>query len=468
LAVRIPQTPKSVSQLLSEIGAAPDRLVQLMGSLSRVSQDPQYLHWNDIRRRPSPEGMNHEEWWLLIKMARMPNRSIPLLDKKSTPFKFTIPDKVAAHLHQIDLGLGSSGSLPDAVTHPSSRNEYVISTLIQESITSSQLEGAVTTREVAKEMLRSGRMPRDKSESMILNNYRTMQRIMDLRRSALTPELIFELHCLVTAGTVDKPDGAGRFRRTDEGIRVTDEEGTVFHEPPAAEQLPERMKAMCEFANRHTPDFFVHPVIRAVLLHFWLAYDHPFIDGNGRTARALFYWSMLNQGFQLFEFISISQIILKAPVQYATAFLHVETDENDLTYFILHQTAVIEGAIKALHDYVAHRKAELAAAEQQLRGIEGLNHRQQGLLANALRNAGARYTIEGHKRTHGVVYQTARADLLDLESRQLLRMVKIGRAMVFRPVEDLTKSLASPDGSKQPFAEESRASSAQSEFGALD
>jgi Fic family protein len=466
--MRIPQTPKSVSQLIAEVGAAPDRLVHLMGALSDVPQDPRYLHWNDVRRRTPPEGLSPEEWWLLMKMARRPNRSIPLLDKQGSPFRFTIPDKVAAQLHQIDLGLGSSGSLPDAVTQPSSRNEYVISTLIQEAITSSQLEGAVTTREVAKEMLRSGRLPRDKSESMILNNYRTMQRIMEVRKSVLTPELVFELHRLVTAETLDQPDGAGRFRRADERICVTDEEGTVFHDPPAAEQLPERMKAMCDFANRLTPDYFVHPVVRAVLLHFWLAYDHPFIDGNGRTARALFYWSMLNQEFQLFEFISISQIILQAPVRYATAFLQVETDENDLTYFILHQTAVIEGAIKALHDYVAHRKAELAAAERQLRGIQGLNHRQQGLLANALRSAGARYTIEGHKRTHGVVYQTARADLLDLERRQLLRMAKVGRSMVFRPVEDLAQALEAQGGSKEPIAEESPASSAQIEFGSLD
>jgi len=465
--MRIPQTPKPVSRLLAD-AASSNRLVDLMGSLSNVSQNPRYLHWNEVRRRPPPAGMSHEEWWLLLKMARLPARSIPLLDKQGTPFKFTIPDKVAAHLHQIDLGLGSSGSLPDAVTHPSSRNEYVISTLIQEAITSSQLEGAVTTREVAKEMLRSGRQPRDQSESMILNNYRTMQRIMEVRGQVLTPELIFELHRLVTAETLAKPDGAGRFRRADEAIRVIDEEGTVFHDPPMAEQLPGRMKAMCDFANKQTPDYFVHPVVRAVLLHFWLAYDHPFIDGNGRTARALFYWSMLHQGFQLFEFISISQIILKAPVQYATAFLHVETDDNDLTYFILHQTEVIEGAIKALHDYVAHRKAELAAAERQLRGIQGLNHRQQGLLANALRNAGARYTIEGHKRTHGVVYQTARSDLLDLERRQLLKMTKIGRAMVFRPVEDLAKSLEAQGGSKEPVSEDSTASSTQSEFGGLD
>jgi Fic family protein len=63
----------------------------------------------------------------------------------------------------------------------------------------------------------------------------------------------------------------------------------VFHTPPPAAELPARLEAMCDFANSKTPDTFIHPVVRGIFLHFWLAYDHPFVDGNGRTARALFY-----------------------------------------------------------------------------------------------------------------------------------------------------------------------------------
>lgn len=61
------------------------------------------------------------------------------------------------------------------------------------------------------------------------------------------------------------------------------------------------MTAMCAFPNGHLPDTFIHPAIRAIILHFWLGYDHPFVDGNGRTARALFYWAMLRQNYSLFE-----------------------------------------------------------------------------------------------------------------------------------------------------------------------
>ena len=437
--MRSPQSPPEWQILAKKI--APDRMAEITRQAFAIWQKDSYLHWNDLRRRPTPEGLTHEEWWYLVKMGRASGKFIPLQDIKGNFCKFTMPDSVIANLHAIDSGLGSAWNLPDAVRNPSTRNEYIVSTLIQEAITSSQLEGAATTREIAKDMLRSGRKPRDRDERMIVNNYQTMQQIMALRTQALTPDLVCALHRSVTEGTLDRPDAAGRFRRADELVQVTDLEGTVFHDPPPAAELDSRMELMCAFANGTLPGNFIHPLIRAILLHFWLAYDHPFVDGNGRTARALFYCSMLRQGYSLFEFIYISQIILKAPVQYAMAFLHVETDDADLTYFILHQTAVVEAAVKALHQYVNHRKAELQSAEGRLRAVSGLNHRQQMLLAHALRKPGDAYTIEGHRRTHGVVYQTARTDLLQLESLGLLTKNKSRRPWIFHAEKALPAKL---------------------------
>ena len=318
-----------------------------------------------------------------------------------------------------------------------------MNTLIEEAITSSQLEGAAVTRQVASEMLRTGRRPRDADERMILNNYLTMRRIRDLRDQPLTPELIFELHRRVTDGTLEKPDASGRFRRADESIKVVDEiEGTVYHEPPAAEELPARLEAMCAFANGAAPDYFVHPVVRAILLHFWLAYDHPFWDGNGRTARALFYWCMLRHDYPLFEFISISQILLRAPVKYAEAFLHTETDENDLTYVLLHQAGVVREAVASLRDYLTEKRAELSRASVCLRGVAGLNHRQQALLMHALREPHTRYLITGHQRSHNVTHQTASNDLYDLVERGLLTVLPTGRPRIFLAKSDLAEKLA--------------------------
>ena len=89
--------------------------------------------------------------------------------------------------------------------------------------------------------------------------------------------------------TLENPDAVGRFRHADEPGKVADDEGTVYHEPPPADKLAARVQAMLDFANGNDQeDNFIHPGGRAIILHFWLAYDHPFADGNGRTARALF------------------------------------------------------------------------------------------------------------------------------------------------------------------------------------
>lgn len=401
-----------------------------------------YFHWNELRRRPAPKGFTHEEWWHGLRFGRNAQlRPIGLKDKVNQPFCFGQPDSLTELLHHIDRGLGAVVGLPEAIEQPTVRDRYVVNTLMQESITSSQLEGAATTREVAKEMLRTGRPPRDKSERMILNNYLTMQRIRDLQTTALTPALVFELHRRVTADTLDKPDAAGRLRLASENIRVVDMEGAVFHEPPPANELPARLDAMSAFANGEAPDFFIHPVIRGIILHFWLAYDHPFYDGNGRTARALFYWSMLRHNYRLFEFISISDILLRAPVLYAEAFLYTETDSNDLTYFILHQAGVIREAVEALHVYIERKRTELRAASECLRGIQNLNHRQQALLTHALREPATRYLIGAHQRSHRVTHQTARDDLFDLVERGLLTVSREGRRYVFRVPGDLEDKL---------------------------
>lgn len=218
--------------------------------------------------------------------------------------------------------------------------------------------------------------------------------------------------------------------------------GQVYHDPPPAEELEARLAAMCAFANGETPGFFVHPVVRAILLHFWLAYDHPFVDGNGRTARALFYWAMLRSGYWLFEFISISSILRQAPVKYGRSFLYTETDDNDLTYFLIAQARAIRRAIQELHAYIGRKTAEVREVESRMQALDLFNHRQTDLILHALKHPGQRYTFASHRVSHNVVYQTARTDLLDLADRGVLDRRKKGREMVFVSPADLSARLA--------------------------
>ena len=443
--MRIPKSPPSLDKLMSDALAASDP-VALLSLLESIPPDRRYLHWDKLLRLPAPDGLTYAQWWLGLKFSRRAQaRYLPLMGKDGRPFSCALPDPIPEQLNDIDLRAGGTIGMPEPITNPNMKDRYLVNSLIEEAITSSQLEGAATTRQVAKEMIRTSRPPRDRSERMILNNYFAMQEIGKLRTDPITPEFVLHLHRTVTRDTLDKSGDEGRFRRSDEQIDVGDDYGRVFHQPPPADQLQKRMAAMCDFANGKTPENFVHPVLRSIILHFWLAYDHPFVDGNGRTARALFYWSMLHYGYWICEFISISEIIRKAPAKYGTAFLYTETDDNDLTYFILYHLDVIRRAIDQLHEYVKRKTNEMKMLEQQMRVLSLLNHRQQALISHALRNPRHAYTIDSHSLSHKVVYQTARSDLLDLAKRGVLQAKKVGKQWRFTPSPDIEERLRSSD-----------------------
>lgn len=407
-----------------------------------------YRHWDILRHLEPPTGLTAEQWWLGLKLARRAmHQSVAMIAKDGQAFVYALPDVAQRMLHQIDRDASGAIKATQQVTSSQTRDTYLVKSLVEEAITSSQLEGASTTRDVAKEMIKRGRAPRDRSERMILNNYRALQFIRQIRDEPLTPSIVFELQRILTESTLDEPDGAGRFRRPDEHIVVSDElDGSVLHDPPHAAELGARMEALCRFANANdTEEPFMHPVVRSILLHFWLAYDHPFVDGNGRTARALFYWSMARRGYWLAEFLSISRILKKAPARYNRAFLYTETDDNDATYFVLFQLKIILRAIEELHEFLARRAVEMEEVARLIRRShairERLNHRQLALLSHALKHPGREFTFESHRASHNVSYGTGRNDLIELARYGLLVEQRSGRAFTFVAPGDLRSRL---------------------------
>ena len=438
MAARIARPPQMFTVLEDVDAPTMMRLVN-----AGATMGGRYLHWNEVRRRKPPEGLTLEQWWAGMRWARhLSSRRTGLLDTRGDPFTYSLVDPLLERLHNLDLRANGRTAAPAAVVDRTTRDNYMVRGLIEEAISSSQLEGAATTRRAAKEMLRTDRRPRDRSERMIFNNYRTIRRIGEVVEQDLTPALLMELHAMLTEETLNKPADAGRFQQPGEDrVAVYDRDGEMVHQPPPAEEIPERINQLCGFANDQEGSF-THPLVKAIMLHFWLAYVHPFADGNGRTARALFYWCALRAGYWLVEFVSISQIILDAPAQYERAFIHSETDGNDLTYFLIHQLDVLRRAFEELAKYVDRTIERTRAAERAAGELPDLNHRQRTILGHALRNPGARYTYLSHARSHDVTRQTARSDLIALKNRGWLDVGKDGRQVILIAPEDLAARLS--------------------------
>jgi len=405
----------------------------------------EYMFWDDLKYQPMPEGVTPEKAWAMLKLSRvMQLRKISLADQKGRPFGYWLPDCVLREIHFIDQQAGGAILVEDPSVHAEEKRRYMIRSLVDEAISSSQIEGAVTTKVVAKEMLRTGRKPKNRSEQMIYNNFLSMQMIKKRMAEPLSIELMLEIHSMMTENTLEDPSWAGRFRTAeDDAIHVFDNNGqTVLYVPPKATDVSALMQGLCDYANSDREDEFVNPVIKGILLHFWLAYVHPFMDGNGRTARAIFYWYMLKHNYWLFEYLSVSSAILSARVQYYRSFLYSELDDNDATYFIVYNLTAIHKAIEKLNEYIAQKQKEKKRTYRLAAGYPALNLRQRSLLGSALEKPGEIYTIETHSNIHGVTYQTARTDLLGLKDMGLLEMRKEGKKFVFAPVTDIRQKLA--------------------------
>lgn len=448
---KFPLTPPETGQLLQELtkSGTSDEMGQKLLAMSEAARsERKYRHWDSISRMSAPGGISNREWWLGIKLDRQSAyRRLPLKQTNGQPALYSTPDEALQLLHFIDQHAGGEVAMAEAVVRDhEAKDQYLVNSLIEEAIRSSQLEGAITTRLAAKEMIRTGREPQDRSERMILNNFRALEFMREEAGDTLTPETVLALHGTLTEGTLDNPDAAGRLQRPDEQRVVVwdNDRNVVLHTPPPAAELPKRLELMCRFANGDVgPDGFLHPVVRAILLHFWLAYDHPFEDGNGRTARALFYWSMRTQRYWATEYLSISRILRQGPSKYRRSFLHTETDDGDTTYFILHQLNVIKRAVDEFHEYVQRKIHEMREFERVIGTTDGLNHRQLAVLKHAVRNPQQRFTFKSHQRSHRVSFESARSDLTTLWSDGLLDRRKVGRQFVFTPVPELGERLAS-------------------------
>lgn len=411
----------------------------LQDVIQKANED--YTHWHRFRYVPIPQEFSHEEAWALVKFGRHANfKKAPFTDKNGRPFSYWVPDGLQKNLHDVDVWAGGN-LVTDTSSALPGREQFVIRSLMDEAIASSQLEGAATTTQKAKDLLLTGRKPKDRSEQMILNNWETMQFIREKRKTNLTKDFITEIHQRITEKTLDHPEDSGRLRMSND--IVVEYQGEIVHSPPAFNTLPERMDAFCEFANKDGDNKWIHPVIKAAMLHFWLAYDHPFHDGNGRTARALMYWYLLSRDYVLFEYLAISRYMQRAPGQHVHAYLYTETDENDLTYFLFYNLKATKQACEEAQSYIQRKQKELTGMSAALKKYPGLNLRQRSLLSHAIQHPHETYTFDTHRNAHGVVYQTARQDLLTLVEKGFLKKEKRGKEFVFVQADKMMDKLRS-------------------------
>jgi len=395
----------------------------ILKSIMKINDE--YLYWTDVKYRALPLGISKEDLWTLIKYVRSGS------DLKILGFDgihFSMSNSMQRKCHEFDMNFGGSWGASKIFPEDKATQElYLVSSIMEEAIASSQMEGAATTREVAKEMLRKKISPRDRSQRMIVNNYNTINFIRDHYKEDLTPALIMQIHAMMTDGALDIEDAAGRFRTQKENIVVGDGiTGETVHTPPEAECLPLFIENLCSFFNDRAPAIFIHPIIRGIIIHFLMGYYHPFADGNGRTARALFYWYMMRNDYWLVQYLSISRIIRGSKKAYEKAYLYSEHDANDIGYFIEYHLNVLNKSFDELKKYLVRKHKEKKKSERLLH-LGNITSRQAEILNRFIENPDEIVTSVDISNRFGVSPGTAKSDLRDLTDKRYLAEIALNK-----------------------------------------
>ncbi|MDV2858891.1 Fic family protein [Oceanimonas sp. CAM02] len=421
----------------------PERLADYMALHTPVDAKGRYLPYDEFRHRV-PKGLNVDLCWAMTKLSRRVQylQLLPL-GERGELCNFMLTPAIQKAISWADRH-ATTGALEWMSSKIGEENhfEYLINDLIEdEAISSSQLEGAATTTLVAKDMLKRKRKPRTPDEKMILGNFRMMQFAWEQRHKPLSVELILAMHKTGTEDIDDDEYTPGVFRTTDD-VAVVDADGNTVHVPPSAKGIRRRLTRLVEWANVNHDDAdsnaYIHPMIKAICLHFTIGYEHPFRDGNGRVARTLFYWQLFKSDYAAFRYIAISTLLKAVPVKYGKSYLYTETDDMDLTYFVDYQCQVI---LRAINDFKKAYTSTLESIEQFNAWIwhsglyRKLSEKQRVIFQVAKSGKAREFTAANARENLGCSYNTASAALNGLVELGVFGKRKLGREWVFFMLE---------------------------------
>lgn len=405
-----------------------DERTRLEPLFDKVSNQ-KYLYWDKAKYYLNRSA---EDWLLIRQLRKMASVDTKIKSEAGSHFTWYRPLYTDKFLREIDMYTGGI-LLSDSSDYFNERakQKYLARGIVEESISSSQLEGADTASKYAKKMLTENIKPRTKGEQMIVNNYRVLKKIeSEYSKEDLSIYLLQLIQSELTEGTLDEGLRPGELRKDSDEVKVIYDE-KIIHVPPKANFVASQLSRLIKYANDDSD--YIHPVIKAIELHFWIGYLHPFPDGNGRLARTIFYWYLFRHGYWAVGYIPISTVLKRSQHDYGFSYIYAEQDDLDFTYFFDYNIRCMLKAIKSFTDYINKKTLENTTIKTEIsRHYPSLNARELSAVEYLLRAKDATTSIKSYSIMNGVTEKTAQRDLKKLKEQGIIDASKKGRSVSYR------------------------------------
>lgn len=380
-----------------------------------------YIHWDKFKDMQIPEPDYRMDIWAKM-LAERDQGFYRRLSFPSFEINWWISNSLEAQLHKLDIGLAGGRDL-QVLLEPKHIHRHKTNALLDESITSAQLAGVTVSKKAAKEMLLKKRAPQDVNEQVCVNIYRSLQLAYARKEENLTVDLLLQLHQALTKDTI-KQKGIGLYR-TNNKVDLSAVDASAGYKPVDALYIPSVVEQLTGLYNNDTEPYFIHPLVKACLIHYIITTARPFKDGNGRIARLLAQMYLLKKEYWVAAFISVSNVVSKFRQQYHKTFSQAQSDNNNAGYFIQFYIQSVQMAFKSLRDFALRIDKE--KIEKPVPKIPGYNERQTAIL-QWLKEEGTKVvTIRELRSVYGVSKETARTDLTALVEKGWIKYYHINK-----------------------------------------
>lgn len=392
-------------------------------ALIDISENPIYLYWDKMKYKTFKDiPVSKEVAWAIIRnYRRCGYRTLQIQNEENELYKYLPLQRWEKTILLFDKIFLNRPRDTEVRSEP----------WMVEAISSAMIEGAHTTRDRAIQLLHLHKTPADYGERMILNNYKMAQILENLPLDfQISLDTLFDWQTQLTHQNLPVKD-QGRLRTDADQIVIAPKTpDIVTFIPPTEAFLKSQLESFIDFVNQDNLE--LHPLLQAICVHYWFAYLHPFVDGNGRTARSLFYWFLMKSRYPNITSLPISPLILKSVQKYSKAFIYTEQDNQDLTYFIDFNFHLIE---EALSQFNISSHGEHSDHEPF---DERLNFRQNTIMRILRSKQLPDVNVSYVRDKFGVSKLTAINDLKGLLSLELIESRRVGKNVLYRLKESIS------------------------------